>query len=101
MAALLVLAAGIVSALAACRFIWREPIATGDLAIGLVGGLIGLIMARLFSGNGWELALPLLVACAGSLALSAVRQSPPAGVGSRPVIYDGRTRQLEQQARHR
>ncbi len=101
MTALLVLAAGIAAALAACRFIWREPVATGDLAIGLVGGLIGLIMARLFSGDGWGLALPVLVACAGSLALSAVRQSPPAGVGSRPVIYDGQTRRLERQARRR
>lgn len=95
MTAVIILAAGIAAALAACRFIWHEAPTTGDLAIGFISGMVGLTFARLFSGGGWSFALPLLVACACALALSALRQSP-AESDPGPSIHDGQTRRLDQ-----
>lgn len=98
MAAVFIVIAGIATALAASKYIWRAALTTGDLAIGLVSGLIGLTLARLFSGDSWGIGLPLFVACAAALALSALRKSPTEP-DTLPEIYDGQTRRLDRWAR--
>jgi hypothetical protein len=75
MNAILILFAGLGTALLASRMTRREPFRLADLLIGVVGGLVGLSVAQYLGlgGSIWNLGLPLLVACGLTLGLSGSR----------------------------
>ncbi len=75
MYAILILLAGVGTAYLASRITSRATFRLADLLIGVVGGLVGLSVAQYFgtTGSGWNLGLPLLVACGLTLGLSGIR----------------------------
>jgi hypothetical protein len=72
---ILILLAAVGTAYLASRIPRHYAFRLADLAIGVVGGLIGLSVAQ-YLGLGessWNLGLPLLIACGLTLGLSGSR----------------------------
>jgi hypothetical protein len=58
------------------RLARRGPFSSADLAIAVVGGLVGVSLARLLSVEGAErgLGLPLLLACCLAIGLESLQK---------------------------
>ncbi|MFL5803230.1 MAG: hypothetical protein ACJ8CR_16015 [Roseiflexaceae bacterium] len=63
------------AAILANRLARRGPLTRADIAIGVVGGLVGVSLARLLSveGAGWSLGLPLLLASCLAIGLESLQ----------------------------
>ena len=73
--ALLIFLTSLGAAYLASRLTRRAPFTLADLACGLIGGLVGVSMAQILSaeGVGWGPSLPLILACAITLGIEALR----------------------------
>ncbi|HJZ47600.1 MAG TPA: hypothetical protein VKE41_10560 [Roseiflexaceae bacterium] len=77
MYAILILIAALATAYLVSHMTHREAFQLADLLLGVVGGLVGLAVAQYLSlgDSGWNLGLPLLVACGLTLGLSSIRSA--------------------------
>jgi hypothetical protein len=75
MYALLVISTGVGTAYLSSRITHGAIFRMVDLLIGVVGGLVGISVGQYLglAGSGWNVGLPLLIACGLTLGLSRSR----------------------------